>query len=199
MDPSRHARSLAFPVLVALPLILGGGLLASGCGGGTVTCEGEACACAGEHAERCTCASGTCQVGCERQDCSLTCRGASCDLQTASARGSLHCFGDCTGALGEGGALQCEGISACTVSTGESGSAACRGDSRCDVTGLQGTEVRCEDRSVCTLRCDKGCSMTCGGSTVCTLRCTGGDCSLNCPATSKITCPDGRIVCGGAC
>jgi hypothetical protein len=120
----------------------------------------------------CACSGAEC-VCPSSGDCLIDCAGG-CDLQCAGS-------GDCDFVCGAGCVADCTGSGACVLDVGAGSSVACTGSGGCDVACHGDCEVSCPGSGECIVRCDPG-----------------AECVLD-RCESPVTCPDGVVVCHGAC
>jgi hypothetical protein len=129
----------------------------------------DASACEGD----CECAGADC-VCPATGDCLIDCT-ADCDLQCAGS-------GSCDFVCGPGCLAECTGSGSCVVDVGEASRVDCTGSGDCDVA------------------CHGDCTVSCPGSGDCVVRCDPGvDCTVERCEGPFTECPDGVVVCGGAC
>jgi hypothetical protein len=158
------------------------------------SCVGTGCACDGAA---CMCVAGDdCSVDCHDDACGLVCSmDAKCNVQSDLAV-TLVCSdtSECKGNGGDGSMITCENDSNCDLKAGAMSTAVCRDTSDCKINLGPDSTISCEDTARCDLKCDAGCIVTCAASADCSVSCGPGDSGV-----AGMTCPDGRIICGGGC
>ena len=164
-----------------------GGAAAVECGGDGCTCTGAACACV---------AGADCHIDCGDLSCSLDCTmDTKCNAMSEQAV-TLECHdtSECKGNGGPMSNILCDQMANCDLKAGAGSTAICRDMAVCKINLGPDSTISCEDEARCDLKCDAGCVVNCAATATCAVNC--GPDEAGAPG---MMCPDGRIVCGGAC